>query len=257
MPPFAKESMGNVSALTLVTPIRQGFLPHAPIVRYADRLRKVLELTVDLIREGQPTPLSLIQTVHFARWVILDNDRTLLFTSNYDGQLDGYLKAFSVVAAEGLDLVWHNCEGYPGSADFDRFRRWVYDHKVETTAFYSAYPDVTVRDVLWMKEFQGLYQRFVRDLQERPNDFGSLFARLQTEALSLGRSEPLGEPVAAGPFGPVAAGPNDPLAGDRPDGLDDVQQQQQVSPFEPLRPLFTQQEFQAFPGRAAALVMPP
>lgn len=79
------KTTGRVSELTLITPIKQGFVASSDAaerpVRYAERLRAALE-KVEALR--RPSGLDCIATIHFARWVIFD-DRRLLFTSNFDG----------------------------------------------------------------------------------------------------------------------------------------------------------------------------
>ena len=57
--------------------------------------------------------LARVGTIHFARWVFLDNRRRLLFASNYDGSLDSYMDDFINKVAFGLNLVFSNGVGYP------------------------------------------------------------------------------------------------------------------------------------------------
>jgi len=38
--------------------------------------------------------LSRVPTIHFARWVFLDDKKRLFFASNYDGSLDSYMDDF-------------------------------------------------------------------------------------------------------------------------------------------------------------------
>ncbi len=57
--------------------------------------------------------LARVGTIHFARWVFMDNKRRLLFGSNYDGSLDSYMDDFINKVAFGLNLVFSNGIGYP------------------------------------------------------------------------------------------------------------------------------------------------
>ena len=57
--------------------------------------------------------LARVGTIHFARWVFMDNRRRLLFASNYDGSLDSYMDDFINKVAYGLNLVFSNGVGYP------------------------------------------------------------------------------------------------------------------------------------------------
>jgi hypothetical protein len=179
--------LGQVSALTLITPIKQGYIPEMPTIRYVDRLRAVLGSVQEMINNRQPTVLDGINTVHFARWVIIDNDQRLLFTSNFDGTLNSYLRDFTNVdyVAAGLNLIWSNCEEYPGAdpQHFQRFEAWVRKYSSPTACFYSATPGTTVRDVKWLRLFKSRYDEFVQSVQADPANLSPAFTRMQQDVL--------------------------------------------------------------------------
>ncbi len=193
-------NLEQVSALTLITPIRQGFIPELPTVRYVDRLRKVLTAVQQKVNAREFTVLDRISTVHFARWVIIDNDRNLLFTSNFDGSLSSYLRDFvnDPQVAEGLNQIWGHCEEYPGASaqHFQRFAQWVRKYSVPTTCFYSATPGLTVRDVKWLYAFKERYDALVQKLQARPEALAPLFHQFQQEVLLLGQQQTPASPSA-------------------------------------------------------------
>ena len=54
-----------------------------------------------------------MQTIHFARWVLLDDNRRLFFASNYDGSLESYMDDFINKVAWGINLVFGNGVGFP------------------------------------------------------------------------------------------------------------------------------------------------
>jgi hypothetical protein len=99
--------------------------------------------------------LGPIPTIHFARWVIIDGGRRLLFMSNFDGSWENYLGDFIDKAAPGLTAVWSNTAGCPrarglihdGARDEQRFKSWTRDHQIFTQVWYSAYDDLTVDNV--------------------------------------------------------------------------------------------------------------
>ncbi|WPB77711.1 hypothetical protein KYC5002_00915 [Archangium violaceum] len=100
--------------------------------------------------------LGGIPSIHFARWVIIDNGRRLLFFSNYDGSWERYLGDFIDQAAVGLTGVWSNTRGYPktrmlfgqGATNEEDFKQWTRDHQLYTQVWYSAHPDESVRNIL-------------------------------------------------------------------------------------------------------------
>ena len=57
--------------------------------------------------------LAGVKTIHFARWVFLDDQRRLVFASNYDGSLESYMDDFIDKVAWGLNAVFSNGVGYP------------------------------------------------------------------------------------------------------------------------------------------------
>lgn len=99
--------------------------------------------------------LGNISTIHFARWVIIDKGKRLLFTSNFDGSWESYLSDFVDRAAIGLTAVWSNTVGFPrtkflalkGARDEQRFKSWTRNNQIPTQVWYSAYKDLTVKNV--------------------------------------------------------------------------------------------------------------
>lgn len=113
------------------------------------RLRLILRVVQLLVvRFGNGT-LSNIATIHFARWVIFDGGKRVLFESNYDGTWEQYIGDFIDQAWRGLDLIFGNCAGYPkeGARDSQRFKYAIMSHQYRAQIFYSAYPNDSVRNI--------------------------------------------------------------------------------------------------------------
>lgn len=99
--------------------------------------------------------LGGIPSIHFAKWLLIDGGRRLLFMSNYDGSWESYLGDFVDQAAIGLNLAWTCTEGYPrttalalgGANDEERFKAWARAHQRPTQIFYSAYPNLSVNNI--------------------------------------------------------------------------------------------------------------
>lgn len=156
--------LGGVNELTIITTIRQGRVPGTTLT-YLQQLQAVLDSIRNRETKGIPTPIRLIATIHFARWIIWkDGDQhRLIFTSNYDGSMWQYLRDFAALIAEDMDRVWGNCEGYPekGCRDFEAFWQYVTDHQVQTTAFYAAIPDESLVRRESLRDFRAAYDRFL------------------------------------------------------------------------------------------------
>lgn len=211
---------GRVTEVTVLTPIKRGFIP-GEYRTYEERLRQLLTSLNERANAGVPTPISAIATIHFARWFVVRPEQYLryssvmgiayeapnpapepdphasrptlphrvpavyspdyvpaeqapapdapilpswlVFTSNYDGDLKGYIRMFSERIASEMDRIWSNCEGYPiaGAKDFERFWLYVRAHQIETNAFFAAYPELSTARVQQLRVFKDQFDAFV------------------------------------------------------------------------------------------------
>ena len=120
--------------------------------------------------------LTRVQTIHFARWVLLDGDKRLFFASNYDGSLDSYMDDFINKVAWGINLVFSNGIGFPrtswllcGGAKFEqKYNRYLHRHQLPTAVWYKAYRGLTVADLNRNTRIrQGIDQRTMTDSEAR------------------------------------------------------------------------------------------
>lgn len=99
--------------------------------------------------------LTRVRTIHFARWVLLDDKRRVLFASNYDGDLESYMDDFINKVGWGLNLVFSNGVGWPrtrwlikeGAEHEQRFKYYLRRHQYHTDVWYKAYPDLSAVDL--------------------------------------------------------------------------------------------------------------
>jgi hypothetical protein len=142
----ASEDHGLQNALTHVVPLKHPNRLTALLAAhgYIDRMAKN---QFDDI--GQ---LGGIPTIHFAKWLLIDEQTRLLFFSNYDSSWESYLGDFVDRAAIGLNLAWTWTHLYPktvffnwgGANDEERFKAWSRAHQRPTQVFYAAYPDLSI-----------------------------------------------------------------------------------------------------------------
>jgi len=96
--------------------------------------------------------LGGIPTIHFAKWLLIDDNARLVFFSNYDSSWESYLGDFVDRAAIGLNLAWTLTEEYPttsyltrlGASDEERFKAWSRAYQRPTQVFYTAYPELGI-----------------------------------------------------------------------------------------------------------------
>jgi hypothetical protein len=95
--------------------------------------------------------LARVDTIHFARWVYLDNRTRVYFASNYDGSLESYMDDFINKVGFGLNVVFCNGVGYPrtewlllkGSSDEQKFKYFLRRHELPTEVWYDAHAGLT------------------------------------------------------------------------------------------------------------------
>ncbi len=99
--------------------------------------------------------LTGVKTIHFARWIFIDDKKRMLFASNYDGSLESYMVDFIDIVWWGLNLVFTNGYGYPrtrwiifeGARDELAFKNYIRNHQLQTQVWYSAYPELTAVNI--------------------------------------------------------------------------------------------------------------
>lgn len=140
---------GQAYSLTVLTPIIDGH--ETELAAYLNGLPG-----------GDQSPLAGVPATHFARWVVIDDvvyegpdegerehlrHPRLLFTSNFDGQLDPYLEALRTGLGAAADTIWGHCMDYPGRSDPSAFIAYMRHHQIDSSLFFAAYGDRTVEDV--------------------------------------------------------------------------------------------------------------
>jgi hypothetical protein len=99
--------------------------------------------------------LARVRTIHFARWVFLDDRKRVAFFSNYDGSLESYMDDFINKVGFGLNVSFGNGIGYPrtnwlvfdGCSDERKFKEFLRRHQLPTQVWYQAYPGLTATDL--------------------------------------------------------------------------------------------------------------
>ncbi len=139
--------------LSHVVEVRPGWVPRTtlrllfPLLDWAGRR---------IYNQGQ---LLGVRTLHFVRWVTIDQGRRVLFLTNYDGGMVGYVADFverSWQIPSVLTAIWSNTTGFPrtrwlfleGARDVVRFTAFLRDHQVPTQVWYSGYKTLTTGNIV-------------------------------------------------------------------------------------------------------------
>ena len=136
---------GKVSELTIVFPIAPGG---------AKRLRAVLDGGVNVDAPDR------VGTVHDMRYVFLDNDTRILFATTYDGDWDPYVDDFATHIPDELDVVFCNCEGWPGVRS-PAVKDYIAKYQVTARAWYVSSPNLTVKDTKRLEKIAPAVEEFL------------------------------------------------------------------------------------------------
>jgi hypothetical protein len=164
---------GQIYGLTILSPIIENDrldICHATALRwYLASLPR--DHTSPL---AQPSPTHFART-HFARLVVMDDvifvgapsreehlkSRYLVFESNFDGDLDSYLRGMVETIPIFVDSVWKHCEGYPGISDPPAFVAYMKKCQIETTFFFADVNNKSVEQVLDALKVQSAVAHFI------------------------------------------------------------------------------------------------
>lgn len=99
--------------------------------------------------------LGRVQTIHFARWVFIDNHRRMVFASNYDGHHEAYMDDFVNKVAWGLNATFSHGVGWPrtdwlikrGARRELKFKYFQRRHHIPSQVWYKAYPGLALTDL--------------------------------------------------------------------------------------------------------------
>jgi Dyp-type peroxidase family len=105
--------------------------------------------------KNPPGIISVISSIHFARWVRIPGTRQLVFFSNYGGSWESYLEDFITKGSAGLSSIWSNTIGFPrtrylaqrGAKLSEPFKYWARQQQRPTPFWYVAYPNLTTGEI--------------------------------------------------------------------------------------------------------------
>jgi hypothetical protein len=89
-------------------------------------------------------------TVHFARFVPMGTT-ALVLIAEYDGEFNKLIQDIATHMGPTLDQLFENVVDPPKASvqkDTPAFASWVTDHNIKPWTFYSAYPTLSVQDVV-------------------------------------------------------------------------------------------------------------
>jgi hypothetical protein len=166
---------GNVYGLTILSPIVEDANAE---ISHALAIRSYLAG----LPNDERSPFARVSSTHLARLVVMDdvvyvgmpaceehlNSQYLIFESNFDGDLDTYLKRMVMEIPEHVHAVWQHCTGYPGVTDSARFAAYMKKCQLTTTFYFADVNDKTVQQTLRALATQKALTAFIEENQGKP-----------------------------------------------------------------------------------------
>ncbi len=137
-------------------------------------------------------PFARLRFIHFGHWGLLSRmpahgGRRLphpyvVFSTNFNGDADVYIDAFSLLIPGRMRLLWQGAYGFPGPEPLGRFRAYITGGVTPTQHFYCAYPDASVKMILAGLELQEAFDALLRHAREDDDErFTQRWARFTAE----------------------------------------------------------------------------
>src|SRR6266404_2497592 len=90
-----------------------------------------------------------IGTIHYSRFTML-SEKTLLFLGDFDGEFGELMAKLAKAAGPVFDAIFPHVVSPPSTPvadNTDAFVKWTAAHLVHALNLYTAYPDVTAREI--------------------------------------------------------------------------------------------------------------
>lgn len=215
--------IGKLSEVSALTPVKRGRVPDERRT-YEERLRMVVSTLATKLENGIPSELHLVKSLHFGRITIIRPEQYLRYSNPktglpeddylegkprvsgesyrtwvltqviFDGDITGYFREVALLLNTKFDLIYENCENYPGTRDFEKFWDWIARYQLQSDMFYVAAPDLSVARIKQLEDFKRRFDIFLSKVRpadgRRIEGMDSLFDEFLREALQYSSGFP-------------------------------------------------------------------
>lgn len=161
-------SLGGCSDLTLLAPIKPGFIEALESMTYKTRIKSVL----DTLHGGRKflheyawaqlasDAVERVGAIHSVRVAVLEPEDKVLLAVTFDGSWESYIRVLWDKVGTLLDLIFCGTVDYVTAWDhsFDEWVVWARRVQIETGFFYGP-PEFTARDSLYERRISGMRER--------------------------------------------------------------------------------------------------
>ena len=109
-------------------------------------------------------------TIHYARWILFDNDTRFIYTATFDTEMDKYLDdAARIFAQSGVAGFFPDLEGFPddpaSASDADAYRKFLKENGVESFYQFEGYPGATVEEIKKALKVRNAFSNMLDEMQ--------------------------------------------------------------------------------------------
>jgi hypothetical protein len=92
----------------------------------------------------------------------------LLTLVEFDGELKAYMRDIAEFLARDFDRVFENCEGFPGTRNFEQFWLWIRRYQINTNLFYAPYSNLSTVRIKQLEDFKRRFDALVARIYSPP-----------------------------------------------------------------------------------------
>jgi hypothetical protein len=109
-------------------------------------------------------------TLHYARWILFENDTRFIYYASFDTDIDKYLDdAARIFAESGVAGFFPDLEGFPddpaSASDAEAYRKFLADNGVESFYQFEGYPGVTVEEIKKALKVRNAFSNMLDEMQ--------------------------------------------------------------------------------------------
>ena len=109
-------------------------------------------------------------TLHYARWLLFDNDTRFIYYASFDTDMDRYIDdAARIFAESGVAGFFPDLEGFPdneaSAGDPEAYRKFLKDNKVDAFSKFEGYPGVTVEEIKKAVKVRNAFSSMLDEMQ--------------------------------------------------------------------------------------------
>jgi len=156
-------NLAGTSDLTIVAPIKKGFVPSLDAVTYKTRAQRVLRTLhggrtnaheFELARTLSDA-VERVGRIHSIRIAILEPEDKVMLAVTFDGSWESYIRVIWQKVSRSLDLIFCNTEEYVcgWTNSFERWCAWLRSRQAETAFLYSP-ASLTYRDTQYLRIYE-------------------------------------------------------------------------------------------------------